>query len=288
MAKWAIIGGDNRQIAMCEALRKKKISVSAWGLGDASTETDWNRTVKDADAVILPLPATEDNVRIRCPLHDGVGMRFSSLLSEVGNKAVICGGKMPQRWVEQAADVGIRVYDYFLSEYLQMQNALPTVEAALYLAMQALPVTLDGCHAAVLGYGRIASLLCERLYVLGANVTVYARKERDLAHAKLRHFHPVPLIGNDETSSLTQLPHDCRIVFNTIPHQIVTRAVLSYWRRDCVLMDLASFPGGFDTLAATELSFPLILASALPGKHFPETAGNIIAETLSAQMNQLI
>ena len=48
-----------------------------------------------------------------------------------------------------------------------------------------------------------------------------------------------------------------------------------------MLMELASLPpGGFDTVAAVEMAFPLIIASALPGKHFPESAGNIIADTL--------
>jgi dipicolinate synthase subunit A len=45
-------------------------------------------------------------------------------------------------------------------------------------------------------------------------------------------------------------------------------------------MELASFPGGFDFVAAEKMGFSLILAQGLPGKHFPETAGRIIAETV--------
>ena len=50
-------------------------------------------------------------------------------------------------------------------------------------------------------------------------------------------------------------------------------------------MELASLPGGFDTVAAEKLDFPLILASALPGKHFPETAGHILADVLVELIN---
>ena len=119
------------------------------------------------------------------------------------------------------------------------------------------------------------------MVAMGARVTVYARKERDLAHAELRHCRAIPLVGSGKSSCLCDLSRDCRIVFNTVPQQIVGREVLECWRRDLVLMELASVPpGGFDTIAADEMSFPLTIASALPGKHFPETAGKLVADTL--------
>ena len=280
MRTWAIIGGDGRQISMLENFRQKQISVCAWGIGRASTASNWRSAVRNADVVALPLPATADGVRIRCPLQEELGVRFSNLLEELKPNATVYGGKIPPLWVEQAEKRGIRIHDYFSSEALQMRNALPTVEGAILLALQALPVTLQGCSVAVLGYGRIASLLAERLLALGADVTVYARKERDLEHARLRRCKAKALFGEDETSSLCELSSDCRIVFNTVPQRIVTESVLRHWRGDCVLMELASLPGGFDTVAAEKLSFPLIIASALPGKYFPETAGNILADVL--------
>ncbi len=283
--KWLIIGGDRRQIAAARYLREQGTAVEAWGLGESVTESDWKSAVKDADILLLPLPITSDGVRIQCPLSESKGIRFASLLQEARSDALIFGGKVPNLWSEQAAQAGIELYDYFLSEGLQMKNALPTVEGAIMLAMQALPVTLDGCPVAILGYGRIASLLAERLTGLGANVTVFARKERDLAHARLRHCRAIPLKGAEANSSLCRLPDDCRIVFNTVPEQIVSEQVLKRWNRDCVLMELASFPGGFDFVAAEKMGFHLILAQGLPGKHFPETAGRIIAETVLDLLN---
>lgn len=280
MRKWMLIGGDKRQISLLENFQKRGILVSSWGIGKEEMETDWIREVETADVVVLPLPVTDDGVRIRCPLHSDIGMRFLSLIEHMKSDSIILGGKIPTLWIEQAERAGIVICDYFQSETLQMRNALPTVEAALFLAMQALPVTLDGCKTAVLGYGRIASLLAEKLVALGAEVTVYARKEKDLAHARLRHCTAVPICKKSGVSSLHDISEDCRIVFNTIPHLVVTESILRNWRRDCVLMELASFPGGFDTVSVKEFAFPFILASALPGKHFPETAGNILADTL--------
>lgn len=281
MGTWAVIGGDRRQIAMLKGLRRRGISVSAWGIGEFSDTNDWQSIAKDADVIVLPLPTSDDGVRIRSPLQEGVGLRYLNLLNVLKPNALVLGGKLPALWEEQAKQRGIRIYDYFLSEPLQMYNALPTVEGAILLALDALPVTLDGCEVAVLGYGRIGSLLAEKLRNLGARVTVYARKERDLAHARLRHCTAVALQGTDEASSLCGLSDQCRIVFNTIPQTIVTEAVLRCWRRDCVLMELASLPGGFDRSAVEKLSFSWVLASALPGKYFPETAGMILADVLT-------
>lgn len=280
MGTWAVIGGDRRQIAMLKGLRKRGISVSAWGIGEFSDSNDWQTVAKDANVILLPLPASDDGVRIRSPLQEGVGLRFLNLLNVLKSNTLILGGKLPPLWEEQAKQRGIRIYDYFLSEALQMYNALPTAEGAILLALDALPVTLDGCEVAVLGYGRIGALLAEKLCALGAKVTIYARKERDLAHARLRHCNAVAIEETDGLSSLCGLSDQCRIVFNTIPYVVVTESVLRCWRRDCVLMELASLPGGFDRSAVEKLSFQWILASALPGKYFPESAGMILADVL--------
>lgn len=280
MNKWTILGGDGRQIAMLHLLRERGIPVSAWGIGDASTEADWRDAVRDAEVILLPLPSSGDGVRIRSPFREGLGLRFSCLLEALPPNTLICGGKLPQIWVEQARQAKLRVLDYFDSEALQLRNALPTVEGAILLALQALPVTLDGCEIAVLGYGRIASLLAEKLTALGATVTVYARKERDLIHARLRHCQSIRLCGSNEQSSLCGLSESCRMVINTIPIPLVTEPILKCWPKACLLMELASLPGGFDIAAAERLGFTRIAAAALPGKHFPETAGKILGETL--------
>ena len=277
--KWLIVGGDRRPLAAARYLRGQGIAVEAWGLDEDFIEVDWKNAVKSANILLLPLPVTTDGVRIQCPLIKSDGIRFASLLESVRSDALVLGGKFPELWAEQAKQADVRLCDYYLSESLQMKNALPTVEGAIMLAMQALPVTLDGCSVAILGYGRIASLLAERLVALGADVTVFARKERDLAHAAIRHCKAIALKGVDTESSLCHLPEQCRIVFNTVPERIVSHKILEFWRRDCVLIELASLPGGFDTLSAEKMGFHLILAQGLPGKLFPETSGMIIAQT---------
>ena len=278
--KLAILGGDDRQRYMPNTLRANGWEVASWGINLREDTPNWESAVEGADAILLPLPASEDGVRIRTSLENSP--RFATLLQRLDPRACrILGGKLPKAWIDLAVAKGFDILDYFDSEALQMRNALPTVEGAIYLALSKLPVTLCGNKVAVLGYGRIASLLAERLLALGAHVTVYARKERDLAHAEIRGLTARQLRGEGDGSSLCEIPWDCRVIFNTIPSRILSSEILEHLPRGCILMELASFPGGFDFPSAERAGLCPLLASALPGKLFPESAGKILAQTVS-------
>lgn len=291
----AFLGGDARFLYMAQAMSDFGWETLVWGHSETERTdpsafpcrflSDWHDAV-GADGIILPLPATKDGVRIFAEDPERFSLRFDALLSALPAGARLYGGKLPETWVDPARRAGISLNDYFDSEPLQLCNALPTVEGAILLALQALPVILDGTAVAVIGYGRIGSLLAERLTSFGARVTVYARNPRDLVHARLRHAASVRLQGEGQTSSLCELPRECRILFNTVPVPILTREVLSTLPRGIVLMELASAPGGIDLAAATAQGIQVLLASGLPGKLFPESAGKILALTVNELLGE--
>lgn len=282
------LGGDARMAVAAESLRESGWHVQTWGMTDTDGEaTAWQNAVANAHTVILPLPSSADGVRINCPRQPQLKLRFLSLLKELKQGSLILGGRLSPIWIEQAEAAGMVIEDYYESELLQMKNALPTVEGAIMLAMNELPVVVSGSHFSVIGYGRIASLLAEKLHALGGNVTVYARKTRDLAHAELRGFKAVRLMGEQGQDSILEIDPRCRAVFNTVPAQILSELVLRRIPSSCILMELASLPGGFDPSVAERLGLRWILASALPGKCFPESAGRIIAEVIADRLEQL-
>jgi dipicolinate synthase subunit A len=278
--KLALLGGDNRQRYMAKALEGSGWEVSVWGIDAPEAMLNWEDTICGANAIVLPLPASDDGVRIRSQADNSP--RFTTLLERLNpEKCVILGGKIPEAWSAMASRQGFEIHDYFDRETLQMKNALPTVEGAICIAMTELPVTLCGTEATVIGYGRIASLLAERLLALGSKVTVYARKPRDIAHAQIRGLNARLLTGEGETSTLCDVPPDCRVIFNTVPMRIFSEKTLEALPAGCLLIELASFPGAFDFQAAKNAGMKPILASALPGRLFPESAGKILAETVA-------
>ena len=147
-------------------------------------------------------------------------------------------------------------------------------------------MTLDSAKAAVVGYGRIGSLLAEKLRALGADVTVLARRREVLQHAELRHHKGVLLHCKDGYRGLEEIPKDCRVIFNTVPNRIFTGDALEQIPRDCLFVDLASAPGGIDFVAAEKLGIRAVWATALPGKYSPETAGIMIAETVETILSE--
>src|SRR5690606_9899239 len=67
-----------------------------------------------------------------------------------------------------------------------------------------------------------------------------------------------------------------QVIFNTIPHLVLTRERLMKVNKDVVIIDLASSPGGTDFEAAREMGIKAYLELSLPGIVAPKTAGKII------------
>lgn len=285
--KLAVLGGDARQIAMARHLARAGYSVTVWGLGacaeqiaPATTAESWESAILTADAVILPLPASADGIRLSCPLGGrDCFLRMTALLDAATGKYLF-GGRLSSSLRSIAEQKSVEWVDYYDSEVLQLKNAVPTAEGAIAIAMERLPITLDGCSAAVIGYGRIGQVLSAKLGALGARVTVYARRAEQLTLAEIHRHGSKRLLCKNGKS----LPEDdlsgIRVVFNTVPHRIFTREVLEKIPSNCLLIDLASIPGGIDHVAATELGIESVWGTALPGKCAPESAGVIIADTL--------
>jgi len=77
------------------------------------------------------------------------------------------------------------------------------------------------------------------------------------------------------------------IIINTIPFQILDKNRLDLLKKDIVIIDLASNPGGVDRKAAKEKNIKLIWALSLPGKVAPVTSAEFIKETLYHALKEM-
>jgi dipicolinate synthase subunit A len=288
-----VLGGDKRQRSFVGKMIELGREPLYWGLGEeweaggvAKRCESWREVVEKAEILVLPLPMSVDNVRIYRPLENsGDGARLSSFFAAARGKRVFAG-KVNEAVRLLAEENAVSLIDYYGLEALQMRNAVPTVEGALAIAMQELPVTLYGSEVSVIGYGRIASLLAERLRALGAQVTVYARRERDRLHAELHGMQTGALrLEADGAVDAVWTPH-CRVIFNTVPARVLSDHHLQALPADCLVIDLASVPGGVDCPAGEHLGVRCIWATALPGRCFPESAGEILAVTVGELLEE--
>ena len=173
-----------------------------------------------------------------------------------------------------------------------MQNAVPTAEGAIAVAINELPITLFGAKAVVLGFGRIARVLCASLKALGASVTACARKPADFAWMRVMGINAAHIQALESDVSLGGIPSgytalkEADVVFNTVPAKLLGCTALSLLKKGTPVIDLASKPGGVDFEAARTIGTNVIWALSLPGKTAPVTAGEIICSTVLTIMEE--
>lgn len=165
------------------------------------------------------------------------------------------------------------IFDYGARDDFAILNALPTAEGAIECAMREYEGAISGSKCLVTGFGRIGKILAHKLVLLGANVTVSARKPSDLAYVKALGYNAL------NTENLRTVKR-FDIAFNTIPRLIFDRELLMNTDTNTLIIDLASLPGGVDFDTAEKLGIYAVRALSLPGKCAPKTAGEIIKTTV--------
>ncbi|MBR2478902.1 MAG: dipicolinate synthase [Clostridia bacterium] len=291
--KLAILGGDRRQSSLAVKMSEYGVAVSVFGTDTAGLSgaqrvtvcEDLHSCLAGADSIILPLPASGDGELVSCPMS---GERIS--LYEVFNFAngrPVFGGRFSPAVKRLAERTEARLIDYFDSEELKIRNSVLASEGAVSVAMNELDVALFGSKCLVTGYGRLAKTLAPMLRALGAEVTVAARKNLDLAWASAYGFGAMKLgLKKNGESTLTDLAPDIDVIFNTVPSWIFDRAVLEAVSPRTLIVDLASAPGGVDPKAASELGRRVVPALSLPGKYAPVSAGRLLGEHIVELLKQ--
>lgn len=251
--KVLLIGGDKRMNIAKYELENMGYSVDSLGLTNGD-----NGDLNNADVILLPVPTTRDKVNIFCPQTDMIIPL--SVLNELPQKPLIlscgcyCGGSC---------------IDYLRLDDFCLLNAVPTAEGAIAEAINDTPFCLWQSRVLVIGYGRVAKILIDRLQALKCDVTVSARKQRDFATLNalgIKYIH---------TNSVPQTASQFNIIFNTIDITIFNDFDSL---KSTYLYDLST-RGCLDFDAAKKADVKAKKLPGLPGKAAPMTAGKIIAQT---------
>lgn len=277
-----VVGGDRRQIHLANQLANRWQEGPVYALLLEEGYSLLERQVlssremgilSQCDVVIFPLPLLGQDGMLHTPLSpQKVGL--AECLSLLSQNAIALGGKIPSSALELAGQKGLTLIDYIEREEFSVLNAVPTAEGAVAIALQQLPITLFEADCMVIGYGRIGKVLARLLASFGAKVTVAARSSRDLAWIRADGHQSVPL--SQLEAHLPQMD----VIFNTAPALVLDQQALSRLSPGCLVVDLASHPGGVDFQAAEKLGLPVQQALSLPGKTAPVTAAAITLDTI--------
>lgn len=279
---FSIIGGDLRIIKLAKMLANEGHTLYTYGLEKAEELKDTPNIIfadkiskaipKDVEVVIGPIPFSSNGNNINAPFSDNE-ISIRELIHYLNAKILIAGSISPEVY-EIATDDYIEIVDIMKREELAVLNTISTAEGTIEIAIANTNKILHGSEILILGFGRIGKVLARKLAGLSAKVTCAARKDEDLAWIRA--------YGHNETNinALGENLSKYDIIINTVPHLILNKEKLEYVKKDVLLIDLASNPGGIDKREAKDLNLKLIWALALPGKVAPVTTAEFIKDTI--------
>lgn len=291
---FGIIGGDMRQVYMAQILAEQGYRVCVYGLckeispdmqSDATDgepvlcEQSLTDAVQKSGIIIAPIPMTKN----KKDLSNQVGkddLSLKELMEALKEGQYFFAGCIPEGFRDKAADKGATCCDFMKNEELAIYNSIATAEGAIAEAIQKSPLNLHRSECLVLGYGKCGKTLAAYLKGMFCRVTVCARRPDVRSEAS---------ILADEVISFDDIPDNLKqysFIFNTIPNMIMDRSLLMSVKKQAIIIDIASVPGGVDFTAAKELGIPAWLCPGLPGKYAPESSARAMTDVLMQEMQQ--
>ncbi len=277
--KFTVLGGDLRNIKLANMISYDQYKINIYGFNKAEFETgieesaDLKLAIDESDVIIGPIPCSNDNETLNAPFHQEK-IFMNEIFKIMSKNQIFIAGRISDKITNLAEVYNIYSIDILEREEMAVLNAIPTAEGAIQIAMEEIPITLHDSKVLILGFGRIGKILAKMLKGLGADVYVEARKYSDLAWIKSYGYKKVALT---ETGSYIS---EMDVIFNTIPHLILDAGLLAKLKKESLIIDLASKPGGVDFEKAGEIGIKVIWALSLPGKVAPTTAAKFLKDTI--------
>jgi dipicolinate synthase subunit A len=273
--KISIIGGDLRIKKLAEMLANDGITVYTYGLGKIENVIQCNsivELVQSSDTIIGPIPLSSNGKTINAVFAENE-IQLTDVMKELNNKTFIAGA-IKDNVYQLLENKNVEVIDILKREELSVLNSISTAEGAIQIAMEQTEITLCGSDILILGFGRIGKVLAKMLTGIGANVYCEARKPQDLAWIQAYGYIPIDL------KYLNENLNKFDVIINTIPNVVLDESNLDNVKKECLIIDLASNPGGVDRDAVKKKGIQFIWALALPGKVAPVTSAKYIKETI--------
>lgn len=277
----SVVGGDLRIVKLIQMLIEDGYTVYTYGLEMAEDlinleGVEMCATVEEvinaSDVVIGPIPVSSDRRNLSMPFSN-IKLPVDEFINKFTAKNFIAG-TIQEEYRKILSDKKVNYIDLLKREEFTVLNTISTAEGTIQIAMEETQRTVHGSRVLVMGFGRIGKVLAKMLDGIGAKVYCEARKNEDIAWIKAYGYSPIHL--NNLNENLGKFD----IIINTIPFQILDNERLNLVKKDAVLIDVASNPGGIDRKAAKQKNLKVIWALSLPGKVAPLTSAQFIKETI--------
>ena len=275
---YAFVGGDERSLHLINMYAKNN-TVYLFGFENSKGIDnvkniifcdEINQAIKNADYIISGIPFSKDGKIVHMKFSNKE-LKIFDFINNISNKTLIAGAIKDDVY---KISNKVKIIDIMKREDLTILNTIATAEGTITLMISNTIKILHGSKALILGFGRVAKILANKLKALDVNVTCAARKKADFAWIRSYGY---------DVKNINQLDEDLRkydFIINTVPEMILNKKDLLFVNKNCYLIDLASYPGGIDREGIKELNLKFDWALALPGKFAPYTSAQFIKEAI--------
>jgi dipicolinate synthase subunit A len=282
---FAIIGGDMRQIYMVNDLISRNFSVTVYGLTDPLLDLTCHLANTLAEAInssltiITPIPLSKDGsnlISLKAPADLTIN-KLSNLLTP---EHKLFGGCLTKELKSYCDTQSISYYDLMEQEEVILYNTIATAEGAIAEAINSSTTNLHGSSCLIIGYGRCARTLADKLKNLCGHIDVAARSPLALAAAYAAS------LGTINFTELEGKMDHYDYIFNTVPALILTKDLLANTNTNVVIIDIASAPGGVDYPFAKGIHRNCKLCLGLPGKVAPKSSATFLIDHILSNLGK--
>ncbi len=277
MHHFLILGGDLRQRYLGHILKQSEPNVTEYY--EYSPSFSLSQAMEDCDIILCPVPFSRDGQTLFFDPPQA-GIEIPAFLKCLKKGHILFGGVLPSAVSDHCNSHAIPCFDFMEMEEVACKNAVATAEGAIAEAISLSRKNLCQSSSLVLGWGRCAQVLADRLKGLGAHVTAAARNQRKLASACALNCDTLPL------SSLEARVHRFDFIFNTVPAMVLDASVIRHLKPETIIIDIASAPGGTDFEACSRQNIRAKLCPGLPGLYAPLSSAEILCEAVTGQLSE--
>lgn len=277
MHHFLILGGDPRQRYLSRMLEQAGQNVTSYY--DASPSFSLQQAMEDSDIILCPVPFTRDGQMVYSANHLK-GLDIHGFLNHLQAGHTLFGGNIPPLVEQHCKANSIPYFDFMKMEAVACKNAIATAEGSIAEAISLSPKNLHKSHCLVLGWGRCAQALADKLRGLNASVTVCGRSKEKLAAASYLNCSTLLL------AELEPVTDRFDFIFNTIPAMVLGASAIQNIRPETVIIDLATSPGGVDFDACNHCNIRAKLCPGLPGIYSPMSSAEILYEAVTKTLQE--
>lgn len=273
---FGIIGGDMRQVYMIDLLTQLNYKVIVYSIDsnkDYIYANSLSQIMESSKVIIAPIPFSKDGKNIFA-LKSKPDLTVENFILNLNKDSKVFGGNIDKNIIKCCNIFGVECYDLMKDNKISILNAIATAEGTIMEAIKNSKINLHNSKCIILGFGKCAKILANKLNALNSNVYICARNYEDLTLAQAYGYKIIPL--KDLKTNINQFD----FIFNTIPIIILTEDILSNVSKNATIIDIASSPGGLDYSATKKLNLNAKLCLGIPGKVSPKTSANILVNNI--------